>query len=100
RVEQRPAPERMEAGERLPEQGPDRPDVRGRAGALAAQALGRDVGEGAGDVPGRGQPLRLAHEREAEVEQLDGDAAAVREEDVRGLDVAVDDAVRVGVREP
>ncbi len=40
------------------------------------------------------------HQREAEVEDARGDLRAVGEEDVRRLDVAVEDPGRVRVREP
>ena len=97
RVDERADPERVEAGQRLPEQDADRPHIGGRAGGLAAQPLGRDVGERAGDVSDRGQALLLVHQREAEIEELHGDSAALGQQHVRRLDVAVDDAVGVGV---
>ena len=99
-LRQRDAPERVLAGERLPEQDPDAPDVAGGAGFLAAEALGRDVGERAGHVADGGQRLRLVELGETEVEQADGDArVVVGEQDVRRLDVAVDDPAAVRVRE-
>ena len=68
-------------------------------GGLAAQPLGRDVRERAGDVADGRQRLVLVHHRQAEVEELHAHVRAVREQDVRGLDVAVDDAVGVRVRQ-
>ena len=100
RLEQRAVPERMPAGERLPEHRPDRPDVGGRPAGLAVhEPLGRHVGERPGHVAGRGQRLLLGQLREAEVEQPRRDALAFGEQDVRRLHVAVDDPARVRVRE-
>ena len=90
----------MASRERLPEQYAHRPDVRGRTRCFAAKALGRDVRERAGDVAYGRERLVLVHHGEAEVEELDARVRAVREEDVRRLHVAVDDAVRVRVRKP
>ena len=98
-LRQRDAPERMLAGERLPEQDPDAPDVAGSARLLAAQPLGRDVGERAGHVADRGQRLRLVELGQAEVEQAHRDAVVLGEQDVRRLDVPMDDSAAVGVRE-
>ena len=69
-----------------------------------AQPLGRDVGERAGNVAERRQRVELGHLGEPEVEQANVDRAplaALRlgEQDVRGLDVAMDDAAPVGVCE-
>ena len=52
------APERMLAGERLPEQHADRPDVGRRGRRLAVQPLGRDVRERAGNVAERRSACR------------------------------------------
>ena len=98
------APERMLAGQRLPEEHADPPHVGGGRGRQPLQALGRDVGERAGDVAERGQRVELGHLGEAEVEQPHVDLVRLRvevlgEEDVRRLDVAVDDPLAVGVRE-
>ncbi len=89
----------MLACKRLPEQDPDTPDVAGGARLLAAQALGRDVGKRAGNVSDRGQRLGLVELGEPEVEQPHRDALVVREQDVRGLDVPMDDPAAVRVRE-
>ncbi len=93
RIEQRPGPERMEAGERLPEKDADSPDVRGRSGTLSSEPLRRDVGERSRNVADSGQCLLFAHEGKAEVEELHRHAAAVAQEHVRRLDVPVDDSV-------
>ena len=92
---QRHAPERMLAGERLPEQDADSPDVARRAGLLAAQPLGRDVRERARHVADRRQRLGLVELREPEVEQAHRDAVALGQQHVRGLHVAVDDPAPV-----
>ncbi len=94
-----PFPERMRAGERLPEHHADRPDVGGGGRLLAEQPLGRDVAERAGDVADRGQRVELGHLREPEVEQPHVDLVALGEQHVRRLDVAVDDPAPVRVRE-
>ena len=75
--------------------------------------LGRHVRGAAEDLPRRGDPLRVEELRDAEVGQLDVDAfaglrarrvarrggGAVLEHDVLRLDVAVNDAGGVGVRQ-
>ena len=99
-LRQRHAPERVLAGERLPEQDPDGPDVARGAGLLAAQALGGDVGERAGDVADGRQRLGLVELGEPEVEQAHRDPVVLGEEHVRRLDVAVDDPAAVRMREP
>ena len=88
----------MPAGECFPEHHPDRPDVAGRRRRLAAQPLRRDVRERPGHVADRRQRVRLGEAGEAEVEQADRRLRPVLEQDVRRLDVAVDDSlpVRVG----
>ena len=77
RLDQVAAPERVLARERLPEDDADGPDVGGRGGRLALQALRRDVGERAGDVAERGQRVELRHLRETEVEQPHVDLAGL-----------------------
>ena len=89
----------MAAGQPFPEQHTDRPHVGGRAGLLPTQALGRDVRQRPRDVADRRQRLLLAHEREPEVEQLHAHAGRFGEEHVRGLHVAMDDSLRMGVRQ-
>ena len=98
-LEQRRLPERMSARERLPEHHADAPDVARAGRLLAREPLRRDVRERSRHVAGRGQRLGLVHAGEPEVQQPDGDAIGVREQDVRRLDVAVDDSARVRVRE-
>ena len=90
----------MHAGERLPEQDADRPHVPGRAGDPAGEPLGRDVCERPGHVPHGGEGLGVLRLGQAEVEQPDRDPVPVGEEDVRRLDVAVDDPARMRMREP
>ena len=82
------------------EQDADGPDVGRRARLVAGEALRRDVGERAGNVADRGQRLRLREQGETEVEQSHRDRVALREQDVRRLDVAVHDpaGVRIGER--
>ena len=89
----------MAAGERLPEEHADRPDVRGAVRLLPGQPLGGDVPEGSRHVSGGGERVRLFDPRQAEVEQADGELVALLDHDVRRLDVAVDDALGVRVRE-
>ncbi len=93
-------------GEQLEEDDAERPDV----GALVDVArrpelLGSHVARRAHDGRGLRHGLALIGRegdlRDAEVEDLDGRRAVgpVREEQVRGLEIAVDDAVRVGLGE-
>ena len=93
--------ERRRAGERLVEHGAERPDVRATVGVvLALGLLGRHVERrsdrraAAGDARTADVVQQLRH---AEVEELHEERAVVahREEDVRGLEVAMDDAGRV-----
>ena len=89
----------MSSGERLPQQDSDGPDVcrTGRIGPC--EPLRRDVGERSGDVPNSSEGVGVLELRQPEVEEADGDLVAVLEHDVGRLDVAVDDALRVGVVE-
>ncbi len=89
----------MPAGESLPEDDADGPDVGGGGRLVAVEALGRDVGERPGHVSDRRQRVELGHLCEPEVEQADVDLVRFAEQDVRRLHVAVDDAAAVGVRE-
>ena len=93
---------RVDARQRLVEHEPQRVDVGGALQALAARLLGGHVGERPHDVAGARQHVAVGHPRDPEVREL-RDAAAllglVGADDVRGLDVAVDDAARVGVLE-
>src|SRR5207244_776983 len=99
-LQERSGAERVQSGEGLPEQDADRPDVRRGPRRPAAQPLRRDVRQRARNVTGGGERLLLRDEREPEVEQTDGYVRAVGEQDVRRLDVAVDDPAPVGVRQP
>ena len=96
---QRHAPERMLAGERLPQQDADSPDVARGTGLLSAQPFGRDVRQRARNVADGGQRLGLVELREPKVEQAHRDAVALGQQHVRRLHVPVDDAARVGVCE-
>ena len=73
-------------------------DVARRPGGLAGCLLGRDVRGRSEHRPGFGQRRAIADLRDPEVGDLR--PALVVEEDVRGLEVAVDEAARVGLREP
>ena len=86
--------------ERLPQHHADRPDVRSRRRLAAREPFRRDVRKRSGYIAGLGQRLGLGHLREPEVEHPRRDPVAVHEEDVRGLDVAVEDSGGVGVGEP
>ena len=90
----------MGAGEGLPEDHADRPDVAPLGGLVAAEALGRDVRQGAGDVADGGQRVGLVELRKAEVEDTHRGLGALLDEHVRGLDVAMDDSPPMRVREP
>ena len=98
--------ERRDPGEELVENEPERPDVRARIDVLrGAHLLGRHVERRAHERPGRRHPgvARARRDlRDPEVEDLE-DARAVRlprEEEVARLQIAVDDAGRVGLGEP
>ena len=97
---QRHSPERVPAYESLPEHDTDRPDVARRIGFLACESLGCDVRERPRDVSDSRQRVRAVELRQTEVEKADRDRVAVLQEDVRRLDVTVDDArpVRMGER--
>ena len=99
-LEERPAAERVPSGERLPEQDAGRPDVRLGPGRLAGEALRARCTRASRERRLRGQRLLLAHQRQAEVEDPNGDVGPVREQDVRRLHVTVDDPAVVRVREP
>ena len=107
------AGEERPAGEHLVEQDAEGPDVGALVDRLAARLLRAHVGGGAEDEPGRGPGVgegrrlrRVAARpaartvaapglRETEVEDLD--LALRRQLHVRGLQVAVDDALLVGL---
>jgi hypothetical protein len=90
----------MTAGERLPEDHADRPDVASFRRLLPGEPLGRDVRERPGDVADGGQRVCLVELCKPEVEHPDGDVVGVLDQHVRGLDVAVDDSAPMRVREP
>ena len=88
----------MAAGERLPEDHADGPDVAPLARLAPVQALGRDVRKRPRDVADGRERVRLVELGETEVENPCREALAVLDEHVRGLHVAMDDpvAMRVG----
>ena len=92
--DRRVALERHAAREHLVEHHAERVDVGLRPDAATARLLGREVLRGADDRADLGH-LRVAGVGDAEVGDLD--AAVVADEHVVRLDVAVDDAVLVGV---
>ena len=85
--------------QRLPQQHADRPHVALRGRVAAVEALGGDVGERARHVADGREGVCAVELREAEVEQADREFVAILDEDVRGLDVAMDDAGAMRVRE-
>jgi hypothetical protein len=92
--------ERRAPAEQLVEHAPQGVHVGGGAGGLPEGALGREVEAGADDLPGGGErrPGVVEEAGDAEVADLEG-AVGVQQE-VGGLDVAVDDALRVRRGEP
>ena len=98
-LERRERRERVPAGQRLPEEDADRPDICRTVRLSAGEALGGDVGEGAGDVAGGRQRLGLLELGEPEVEQAHGELVAVLDHDVSGLHVPVENLLPVCVGE-
>ncbi len=92
------APVRVLAAPALVEDEGERVDVGLGAGLAALGLLGRHVGEGADNVAGGGQRGTVGEAGDPEVHQL-GARFALGHLHVLGLDVAVDDAARVGVVE-
>ncbi len=90
----------MLAGQRLPEQHADRPDVARGGGVAAAQPLRRDVRERAGHVADRSERVRFVELRQSEVQQAHRDRGLVLHEHVRRLHVAMHDPEPVRVRQP
>jgi hypothetical protein len=96
---ERLAVERLHQGERLVEHDAERVDVGAVVDGdpLGERLLGAQVVRRAGDVAGAREAARLLVLREAEVGEVRG--ALLVEEDVLRLDVAVDHAVLVDVRQ-
>ena len=90
------AEERAPAGEHLEEDDAERPQVHARVD-VAAELLRAHVRRRAERVAGPGE-VGPGAPRDPEVEELG--EAVLGEEDVRGLDVSVDDAAPVGGPEP
>jgi len=76
RLEGRGGPEGMTAGERLPEEHADGPDVRRSGRLVAGQTLGSDVGKRARDVSDGGERIGVVDLGEPEVEEAHGDRVA------------------------
>jgi hypothetical protein len=87
-------------GRRLVEHDAEGVEVGAAVEFFAQRLFGRHVVDGAGDAALAGDADAALTHREAEVDELDrGAALAVGVEDVGGLEVAVDEAVLVGVAE-
>ena len=84
-------------GQHLEHHDAERPDVAARVGLFAARLLRRHVGDGADRRSRNRQLQRVGELRQAEVENLH---AVVGDDQVAGLDVAMDDALRVRFGEP
>ena len=96
-LDERRAAVRRPAGEAVVEQRPERVDVGAAVERVALRLLGRDVVAGSEHPPGIRQRRRVVDARDAEVGQL---GVAVRgQQHVVRLDVAMDHAALVGVRE-
>ena len=80
--------------EHLVEDDPEGPDVGAGVDVLAEELLGRHVGDGPDGTAGAGQAGLAGDLGQAEIG--DPGDALLRDEDVGRLDVAVDDAVRMG----
>jgi hypothetical protein len=76
---------------------PEREEIRAAVEALSERLLGRHVDRGPEIANVLGE-MGAAHARDAEVGDLRN--ALLGEQDVRGLDVAVDDPLRVGGVDP
>ena len=98
--DQRLAREGVAAGQHLVQRGTEGEQIRAGVRALAADLLGRHVAGRAQHLPVLGElrRLRLVDHRDAEVGELRGQKIA-RQQDVAGLDVAMDATVGVGVVE-
>jgi len=84
-------------GQHLVEHGAQRVEIRARRHASAHGLLGRHVGGRSHHRSLAGDARAVERDREAEV--AEPDAAVVAEPDIPGLEIAVDDAVVVGVLE-
>ncbi len=86
--------ERSGAGDHFIQHAAERPQIAAVVDLAALRLLGRHVGHGAHRSLGFGQPRRFGQPRQAEVH--DGDLAVLGDQNVGGLDVAVNDAFLVG----
>ena len=94
------AVEGQAAGGELVEHDAEGVEIGAAVDFFAQRLLGRHVGDGAGDAALAGDADGALADGEAEIDELDrGGAGAVGEEDVGGFEVAVDEAVLVGVAE-
>ncbi len=92
--------ERRSAAEELVEQTPQGVHVGGGAGGLAQGAFGREVEAGADDLAGGGERGAGVVEEAGDAEVADLQGAVGVQQEVGGLDVTVDDALRVCGGEP
>ena len=90
--------ERQPAGDHLVDHNAERPEVGAAVGHEAAGLLRRHVGCGTAALPAQGQARVPGERGEPEVHDLD--QAVTGQHQVARLDVAVDDAVAVGLTEP
>lgn len=89
-----PCGERRTAGDQLVQQDARAVDVDGGGLRATLGGLGRHIGGGADELVGPGEPRGVGQARDAEVgEHRVHLAVALVEQDVGGLQVAVDDAV-------
>jgi hypothetical protein len=94
------AGERAHAGEALEEHAAEHEQVGPGIDLLpGASLLGRHVARRAHQDPARGHPAQAAEPRDAEVEDLDPAHIPFGEEEVTGLEIAVDDPALVRRRE-
>ena len=95
--------ERQPPGHQLEDHGSHRVDVGTRVDRTAGQLLGGGIGDGADELIRVGQPrlvALLAHVRDPEVHDLvDAAIAEVVRDDVGRLQIAMDDAARMGERQ-
>ena len=91
--------ERLRAANQFLQQDAERPDVAPRVGRRSAELLGRHGMRRPPRVSGFGHPRAAAVRAPRQPEIHDLDPAARRQEHVRRLQIAVDDAALVGVRD-